>query len=206
MTTIKSMKLAAAILLLPSIAATAQAQGNLESRIEQVAANIEATGGRIPFRESRLNRDPGSDELLAQPLKYLGWLSYDPDSQVLIKQIVSPAKTVMRLGEDFAETQRGEKVRRLPKRSLPRVRPVYLVFRGLIEGKVDAMQEYFAIKHDEQGNTWRVILKPTQGTLKRHISQIEIHGTDSALTRLETHHHYGGRDLVEVIDAGLIPE
>jgi outer membrane lipoprotein-sorting protein len=115
---------------------------------------------------------------MSKPLRSSGQVTVSRQHGVLW-QMNAPIKIGYLLAEDRVVEIAADGSRRTRKaQDLPGLAQVARIFRALLGGQTETLNEYFEARGEVKGERWQVTLKPRQAQLAQFLNRIELVGGD----------------------------
>ena len=167
---------------------SAHAGGNIESRLALVSVPFfrphsgphEFLGTHvIAFKETRRS------SLLVQPLILEGYLGYKPADRSLVKHVTRPQLSHIVVRENVILITNKNQQTRWNLSERPVLHITFLGLRALLEGNVNTLKEHFTLEYTTSKNTWKLLLRPRNEFVSRHMESLKITGGNSHIESIE---------------------
>lgn len=136
--------------------------------------------------------------VMEQPLESSGELSYvAPDK--LEKRTINPrAETLVLEGDRLVMEMPGRRRNAVSLQAHPEVAPFVESIRGTMAGDLAALQKYYAVDFAGRADAWKLVLVPSQASMRKVMSRIRVEGTHDALTLIVFEQADGDRSEMRI--------
>lgn len=143
------------------------------SRVETPASSV------IPFVELRKNA------LLEQPMVLSGEIDFSVPGS-LSKHITSPFEERVTISSAAVEIERNGETRRLPLKRKKGLVEFYTGLNALLNRDVVTLMALFDVESLSTGDTWSIVLIPTNTSLEKSLERMIITGKKTRVTVVRT--------------------
>jgi len=122
-----------------------------------------------------------------EPQKSRGTLSFDPQTQVLIKSIHEPDQITLTASTQQVTIEQSGARRSIDIAANSVIVQVLEIFRSLLSVDYEALQTLFSIDLDVSSEMlWSLVLEPRNGPLRDHIESITVIAETDSIKTVET--------------------
>jgi len=183
----------AVVVLLAPLLAAAQDQGwGVHDLMRELAQTRRSEARFIEHKHLKI---------LDQPLELSGRLLYVAPDRFEKRTLTPKPETLIVDGDSLTihETNRS-KPRRLRLQDHPAVWGFVESFRATLAGDLPALERFYAVGLQGTRRAWELALVPRVQAMRAVVKQIQIHGGDGSLHRIEITEAHGDRSVMQVFE------